>query len=715
MSELILVFAACACSLLWAGRHARRLAMRNLLCREIERLLAAVQRACGDFFWREARLMAVALAAIAAIIGLLLVLGVDEPPPRWAVGRGLRPVLVGSGIGLCLGAAAGAVLAGAAHWIATRTSASALSQLRRGAEEAGSEGMRGAAVIALLTDASSLLLTLAVFVAHYAYASLVGDAATALAFATQSLPATALGACCAAAVFQIGGSSFHTAAGVASAAARSRYEAIGDDEEQNPALVAELVGEYAGGVVSRSLDGFAALVLVNAGSVLAAATLARANVSSAAAALGLTALPLVVRAIGIFASTVALGSLRFDGRVVLTGAVAAGAASHAVVAATGLLGATFWLLGGVGYGVYFLAGALGIVAGFVSLARLAATRFAERELPVEEVQSSPGEASSIARALALGLQQAWLPLLGVGICLGGAYFLGLRSPLERGGQLALVIAVCAMLGAGALHLAQSLFSSVIQGIARIAALRRSGFDAEVRSRADALLRAGVSVGNLGHTQSILGSASAALLVAMMLPSLLEPARANAAIGGLGHPVVLLGGLLGAGSVLFYVGSSLRSATRAASALDQNLRSRLDATVDAGVPVGAALPSYRISVQLAATLSTQAILPLALTALLTPFALGALLRIVYGGGVSALATQGLMAFGSVAALTGCSAALAAQGTLNALAASKQSAGCEAPAPRSEAATEFIGRCVQPAALFGLKAAVVASLIAAPLLS
>jgi Na+/H+-translocating membrane pyrophosphatase len=87
-------------------------------------------------------------------------------------------------------------------------------------------------------------------------------------------------------VFQIGGSSFQTAASVAGSSARARDRRVALDDEQSPTLIAELVGNYVGGVVFRSTDVFAALVLANSTLIALAGAVFQANQFAAGAAAG---------------------------------------------------------------------------------------------------------------------------------------------------------------------------------------------------------------------------------------------------------------------------------------------------------------------------------------------------------------------------------------------------------------------------------------------
>jgi hypothetical protein len=237
-------------------------------------------------------------------------------------------------------------------------------------------------------------------------------------------------------------------------------------------------------------------------------------------------------------------------------------------------------------------------------------------------------------------------------------------------------------------------------------------------------RAGVAIGHLGRTQLILSGAAAALLAAVILPLL-----AGAGSGALSwaHPIVLMGGVLGAGSLSFHVGGMLAASSRAAASLDRDASDRLSREAEPAQAEGSQLdahldealspsegrgplPGYRDSVLLATKSATQTLLPFALGAVLAPFAVALSIRLFYSAG-GPLIAYGLMAFSALGALTGCSAALVAQGTSLELARARRAG--EGSASNNHSAIEFLERCIGPAALLGLKATVVSSLAAVPL--
>lgn len=709
MSELVVVFAVCILSLLLAGFMASGLLKRSAGNHELERLLAAVRRAGADFLWQETKI----LASLLVIVGLALTC----PLAIWGTttSKGAES-LAWSVAALCLGAVAGISVAHTTHWAAARATSTAIEALRQDLEGATAASYRGAALVGLIAEVACLLLTACIFASHYLYLALMGraDIGEAISGASRTLPAAALGAFCAAAVFQVGGCNYHTAAGVAGTGARARHAHIARDEEQNPALVAELVGDYVGGAVCRSTDVFSALLLGNCGLVVVAGLVARSNSMVGLSALALAGLPMIIRSVGLLSASISMGSLRFERRLGVVNVFAAARGGHAVMLLTGVFGASLWLLGDPLYLTYIGAGALGILASVLSAALLV---IGSRRLgrPVNEERALLRRETSVARALGLGLQYTGSPLLVVGACLGGAWLVGTHAPLERGGAFALVVAIAAMLGTGALNLSESLFAAMGETVRHVARLRRGELDQGAKERAAQLDREAHAIGNVGHSQCILGGATAALLASAMLPSLGSSGGPLPDVAvSFAHPVIILGGVLGAGGLLFHIGGVLRSSSRAASALEDDLQNRLEARVTDAAGSGA-LPNYRDSVQLATTGATEALFPLVLTALLTPFIVGILLRLVYGPLGSAMTTHGLMALGTIAALTGCCAALAAQGTLVALGTERGApAKAKLGALGMQSAGEFVGRCVGPAALLGLKAGVVSSLAAVPLL-
>jgi len=704
VSELVVVIAVCSLSLVLSALHAIRVPPSGATPHDLERLLAAVQRACADFLWQETRALALLVGVVLTVLAGALVsfgvLGAGNRAGAWSLAA------------LCAGALAGTAVALFAHRSGAHTTQAALAALRQDRGAAPLSVLRGSSVLGVVLDAASSGLSALFFSAQYTYSTSVLHVAPleAALVSSRSLAALALGALCAAVVFQVGGGSLHTAAGVAATGVRARNTRAARDEEQNPVLVAELVGHHVGGVVSRSADSFAGLLLANASLVMLAALVGASNEGAGPSALAWVALPLVVRALGQLSATIALGSSRFEGQAGPSEMLAAARLSHALMSLAAVFGASLWLLGPPLYSKFVLPGALGVFAGVVSAGASLAGASQRR------LGALPRSAPTVARAFGLGLQRTWLLFLLVGACLGAAWVVGARTPLVHGGAFALTLAVAALLGAGSFNASESLFGMVCENVRRVAGLRRSRFDDAAKSRALEMDRVGVSIGHQGQTQIILSGAAASLLGAVALPLFGATRAAESGGVGLAHPIVLLGGVLGAGSLLFHVGAMLKASSRAAGSLDKDLSDRLVREGESEAPRGP-LPGYRGSVQLATTSATQALLPLALGAVLVPFVVSLVMRLVYGAGGGAVAVYGLMAFSALATLTGCCAALLAQGTCLELAEARRclaDGAAAADGASSHSVIEFMERCIGPAALLGLKVTVVSALTTVPLL-
>ncbi|MET0412788.1 MAG: sodium/proton-translocating pyrophosphatase, partial [Polyangiaceae bacterium] len=506
MTELIVVLGLCLCSLSLAAVLGRWLAAQRTGAYEVQRLLGAVTRAGGDFLKQEGRLLGVSLVLVA--------LAVLTPVVLYRSAAAVPEHVGWTALGLCLGAGAGSLVARAAFAAAVTLTSRVVEAMRSDLNDATSAALRGSALIALLTDAVSLLLTLLVLAIPAWYLRESPDAVSPWSFAAvRLLPAAALGAVAAAAVFQLGGANFHTAAGVASLAARREDPSLRTERDKNPALVAELVGDYVGAVAARASDYFAALVLGNSAMLLVAVWVHRNNPGTSGWAL--VTLPLLVRAVGLIASSLALGNLRFDGTQSTWRTLAGAAASAALVSVVGLFGASLWLVGGQAHLHYFAAGALGLLANSLALGltylrlRRDVRRRGEAGSNLGsnlgsnvggDTGSSNGDraeapeldvGSPAARALGQGLQQTWSLMVGVGLCVLGAWLLGTSAALREGGPLALALMLAGLLSLSAFGLTESLFARVAESVRTIAALERSQIDARGRARALEIDRLGV--------------------------------------------------------------------------------------------------------------------------------------------------------------------------------------------------------------------------------
>ncbi len=695
VSELVLLVALCISSLV-AVRAYGALPPSPGRARSdyVERVVGAMQRAGGLFVGRELRL----LATVAGLAGLVLLVGSE------LFGQGqsaTRVRLAFAAVGLLVGASCSAVCAVGTFSLGMRAIRAQLGSpaiAGEAGDELPLELRRAGSLLAVLWDTLSLLALLAAASVHCAYGVLVlgQPLREALLDACYySAPGVALGALCGAAVFQAAGSCFSTATAVASGAARRSVPVLGDRRQQNPGLVAELVGAHLGGAVSRATDAFGTYALGNV-AVVAVAALTAGRVAAPEQAVAIVALPLVLRASGLLGCACQLNPTLRSAES--SPATASRSIAAALVAFSGLVGASVWLVG-TAHCLYFIAaGLLGLVAGVLASAPGPLSRVAP-EIALEKM------GASAARAIGVGLQSTGVPLLAMGVCLGLSWVVLEPVPLPNSQQLGLGLAVAAMLGSSSLPLGVGLLVALSESAQRLERLERdvaaqpapSGPGSEERV---ALLKAGE---HAGQTHLILCAGAASLLCVLAMPRLFgEPA---AAAGEASYGSLLVAGVLGAACILFFVGASLRLRSAAAGKVGGDLLSHLGLIED-GRPPASGARGYRPSLEIASKASLEAAIPLVVLATLLPSSVALALRAAAGADSPLELGRGLLAFGAVAVLTGASTALAAHGAVGAMASERLD--------RESSSTLVLGRSIGPSALLGLQAAVAASLALSPFL-
>lgn len=711
--ELILILTLCVSGLLIGGFQGRFGKSAGRHAPEEMRLLGAVRRACSAFLLKETQILVPAAVVLAVLLtGFVLVRNESE---------GIV-MLVSPAAGVVLGATVSALLA---HFSLQQAASVTLrgleaQQMRR---SAGEVLTRGSSWTAIATDAVGLLLVLGWFSLHYAHARLSCDleAGAASWQAALSLPALALGTVCSGAIFQVGGNNFQTATTVACAAARDRQPALATKPQLNPALVAEIAGGFVGTAVSRTTDAISSALVGSIALVLLSASMVR-QADSAANTLSYVALPLLLRTIGMFAASVVSFSFNWAQPHLIGVPQVKGALS--VVSGAGLIGALLWLIGVDGTPWLTASGALGLVAGLGT----SSSTTDDHNYQGLAYPSDPLNAET-ARAMGVGLQRSARPLVVVACCLVGAWLLGGLLEVEEGRSLGLIVALAMMLSCNAFHHGTSLLKPLAEAMSLIVSVLRSESEGFVVG--SQLSQACDSASHDGRTQSILSGAACCLVIGLAIPSL-----ASQQLPSGGHPALLFAGFLGAAFLLFHIGGVLRLSSRTAVRVGSDLLTHLRQDIGTeNIRLNPSAPrGYRASVELASEAATDALLPAVLLATATPLALAIVLHALEGPEYGSLAARALMMFATVATLTGCLAALASHGALNDLrakfsqphgsladrTASQDHFSHEGPSgfsvapPSLPSAAHFLGHSVSPAALLGLEATMVASLVLLPFL-
>ena len=723
MVELALILAINLGGLSFAVALTRWLSAREAGTTEVRRLGAAVARATRAFLWRECRSI-----AIAAVVGVAVIFGAHALLLRLGKPFGSFETAFWMSLGLGLGAGLAWVAAYAGARLCSLGSVRMLPAAQYSLDRALTVSLRGSGAAALIVDTLSMLGVCGLFGLLFSMKggfTLPAEQAGPLALRVAvMLPGFAFGAATAALVVQRGGSIFHVSGDVGGDIAGERNAGLAHDDARNPAAITDLVGDHVGSAAARACDLFVCLSVTNIAAFIIGASLGQANRGVLSGTLPLIALPAVVRSFGVIASAIGLMVVRAGAGDSPKQALRRGHGAAVLVSVGGLAGACFWLVGEAHWLKLFGAGLIGALAA-LAIAYSVQYRLDRRFPPLRQLLDSlgGGDAVTVAQGLALGLQAALLPVVGLGVTMAAVWQLGAATGLQGGGLLGTLSALSTMLATASYVLAIGNFGAMADNARGVAEMSHFGRSVdESNSHTGKLDDAGFLAASIAQTYLILVGCLAALIAAAALPLLGADGPRLSSID-LAKPAVFWSGALGAVFVLAYAGHATSSAGHGARSIALEVERQLEAfPVEGGtraIPPDY-IPHYRSCIDLVSRIALHRVLVPVAIALLLPALLGIALRLMYRSFDPGLWAEGLMSFVVVASVTGLGAALAVDAARTTLGAARR-----ASRPRNnarfnasvtgDAVADLIGNSAGPAAHLVVKAAAVSSLIAASFLT
>ena len=718
LTELAVVLCLDFVSIALAALLARWTFRRGTPGPEARRLVSAATRASEAFLLREGKLALAGTALASAVV-----FGIHAA----ALIRKSSPALtltLWSVFATVLGSALTCIIAYLTAAVGLRATLRTVRAAQVGLDQAATLALRAGGIAALSAEALSAASVAGVFGLVYLLAGggavkSPADAALLLEHAARVLPGFGLGSVAAAIVLGLGGAAYHVAAAVGALGASGLDPA----DPRNPSMVAALVGDHVGTGVRRAVDMFAAATLANVAAVTLGVAALKSNAGvSGTHAWALVTLPFVIRGVGVLASAFGLFSARVKEAERAAAGLWRGQISATILLVGGIVGAALWLVGNPDFGWIAGAGISGVLAA-AAIGHLSRRTADRRFGAVQEMleASRAGQASVVARALAVGCRGVLGPAVLLSGSLGTAFQLGERAHVPGGGLLATATALSGFLSASGYVLAMGLFGPIASGAIGIAALEPEAARPEVRRRAVLLDDAGFAAGRVSESFFIALGGAAAVVSGLGIPLVSMP-PIDAAAFSLSKGTVVWSGALGAAVVVAFAGRALGVATRAARAAGAEIERQLRVFPREGgvlrVPEDYT-PSYRTIIDLASRLSVEGLVPAVALGLAGPLLLGFGLRVLYMS--PALAAEGLTAFVVIAAVTGLGAALVADGASAVLGATHResrprgsSSGFEA-ALTGDQVGRFIGDMAAPAAHLFVKALAAAALVIAPLLA
>lgn len=576
MTELLLICAIGVLGVAFATTVARWVVERPIADDELVRASEAVNGGVVRYLRRQN----VVAAAVAAVVGaaVFLVYGVAYQTESVTV-VSPREQGIWLTISYVLGAGLGVATAAVAAWMARQASARVAASARRSLDESLQIAVRAGAVSGVVALALSLLGLAGIFLAFYIYVGGLADAAIALLRAPEVpllLSGFALGAAFVALLAQLGGGIFGNVADIGADVAGKLEASLSEDSDDNPAVVADLVGDNVGDGAARVAGVFAAAAVESVAAMLVASSLYREN-QNLPSVTAIVLFPLVARTFSLLAAWFGVMVVRTDDTEVPMNAVARGLHVTTLLYAVGAVGCAKWLLG-VNWMRFGACAVLGAAAGLVCL--YATQYYSEQKYrPVRMLAEAARGGASLAllRGWLTGLEGTFVYVVIAMSATMGAFFVGEQTTLTGGGLFGVAIAVGGMLGSAPYVLAMDSLGSIADTAGGIIEMTVARERPDVRARARLLDAVGTTTKSYTRILiALTSSISCFLLMSVFLERVWAAAEEEAGQLDVSNPLLYVGALLGALVIVVFAGVTLRRITISSRELVNELRVQLGA-------------------------------------------------------------------------------------------------------------------------------------------
>ena len=613
MTEIIIAIVAGLCALVFAAYLARGILAMDTGTDEMRSIAAAIQQGAAAFLYREYLYIGVFVTIVTIALAVLVDADMFD---KFGEAEGELTALPRTAIAYVIGAVASASAGYAGMMIAVRanvrTTAAARDSLNRALRVAFSSG----AVMGITVTGLSLICLSALY---------------ALFQSVQPLTGFAFGASSIALFARVGGGIFTKAADVGADLVGKLEAGIPEDDARNPAVIADSVGDNVGDVAGMGADLFESYT----GAIVATIALAFIGVSGAGEngvldpaevgdwdAEGFV-LPLVVMAIGIFASIVGTFAVQTGEEASinrLLWALRGGVGVAAAIVLAGTAGAV--LIMDMDFALFF-AVLTGLVAGqVIGTATEYYTAYEFKPVRDLAAQAETGPATVLIGGLGLGMLSTAVPLLTIVAAIGITY--------ELAGLYGIALAAVGMLAPLGITLATDAYGPVADNAGGIA--EQAHLPPEVRDRTDAL-------DSLGNTTAATGKGFA--IGSAVLTALALMVSYSQIVGidtfNLLDVEVLIGLLIGALMPFIFGAQTMLAVGRAARSMVNEVRRQFREIP--GIMDGTGTPDYARAV----AISTEG----ALREMIVPGTLAIVVPIAVGALIGAEALGGLL-IGSIAA-------------------------------------------------------------------